>query len=46
MLREGKMKKAHTRFTGAVAQFVRWAVAGVLSLIVAVPAVVSIVDSV
>ncbi len=46
MLRENKMKHFHSRLTKTIARFVRWAVVGILSLILVLPAIVSLTDSI
>jgi hypothetical protein len=44
-LREVKMKKAYTKVTEVIAQFVRWIVVGVLWFLVALPIITSIQSS-
>ncbi|MFA6971251.1 MAG: hypothetical protein WC208_07595 [Gallionella sp.] len=39
------MKKAQTTLTEAIAHVVRWTVAGIFLLIIATPAVISIISS-
>ncbi len=43
---EDKMNYAHSKLTEAIAQIVRWAVVGVISLIIVLPAVISVANSI
>lgn len=43
---EDKMNYAHSKLTEAIAQIVRWAVVGVISLIIVLPAVISVTNSI
>jgi hypothetical protein len=40
------MKKAYTKATEMIAQFVRWIVVGVFSFLIAIPTIISISSSV
>ncbi len=46
MSREDKMKHVQAKLTKTIAQIVRWAIVGILSLIMALPAIISLTDSI
>jgi hypothetical protein len=43
---EDKLRTVHSKLIETVAQIVRWAVAGVLALIIVLPAIISINNSI
>jgi len=45
MLREDKVENVHSRLTETIAQVVRWAVVGVLVIIITLPVILSVTSS-
>lgn len=46
ILSEDNMKKVHSKSIETIAQIVRWAVVGAFSLIIVLPAIISITNSI